>query len=251
MSRRRAPTLETLYEDDDLHAVAKPSGLATVSDRWQPDAPTVIDELWKLWKRSDPDAPRPHLIHRLDRETTGVILFARNKDAQRHVRQQFRERRVKKRYVAIALGTPDPRSGTIEVSIDEDSRRKGKMKTVNRGGKDCSTSYEVTEGFDHVSLVRLEPLTGRTHQIRVSLAHIGHPCAVDPLYGGKEALYLSEWKRDYRAGRGEPERPLIDRVTLHAERLQLDAPNGDSTLTIEAPLPRDFAATVRQLRRWR
>ena len=246
----RRPPIETLFDDADLHAIAKPAGLATVSERWNPAAPTVLGELWKRWQRGDPKAPRPHVIHRLDKDTTGVLLFARNRDAQVEVRRQFRERTVRKSYLALALGCPSPEQGAVEIEVVPDPHHPSRMKTVRRGGKACVTEYEVIEVFRDLSLVRLHPLTGRTHQIRVSLQFIGHPCAVDPLYGGREELRVSEWKRDYRSGRGRAERPIIDRVTLHAERIEIVHPTSGEPLVIESSLPADLTATLRQLRRW-
>ncbi|MGE3164817.1 MAG: RluA family pseudouridine synthase, partial [Planctomycetota bacterium] len=167
--RKRQRAIETLYEDAHLHAIQKPAGLSTVDDRWDPDADTVIDVLWRAWLKTDPTAPRPHVVHRLDRDTTGVIIFARHREAQRALREQFRRRTTHKTYVALAQGCPQPAAGTIEIQIDDDMRRAGRMRQVKRGGKECVTHYQVIETFRGYSWVELRPITGRTHQIRISL----------------------------------------------------------------------------------
>lgn len=245
----RRVKLVTLFRDSHLHAIQKPAGLATVSERWNPDAVPVIDALWREWQAEDPDALRPHLVHRLDRGTTGVLLFACHRDAQRHVRQQFQQRTVQKSYLALTFGCPQPERGTIEIAIDEHPRKPGLMQVVSRGGKACVTHFEVIEKFREYSWVRLRPETGRTHQIRISLQSIGHPCAIDPQYGGEQALYASSWIRRYKLGRGRAERPVIDRVTLHAEQLTIEHPESGDPLTIEAPLPKDLEVVLKHMRK--
>lgn len=251
MKRVSPDTLRMVHDDEDLVAVDKPPGLATVSERWNPTAPTVLGLLWRRWQALDPAAPRPHVVHRLDKDTSGVLLFARHRAAQVDLRRQFRARSIEKSYLAVVLGVPDPAEGTIEISIEEDPRVAGRMRVVRHGGKSCQTAYAVIERFQDFSLLRLRPRTGRTHQIRVSLQSIGHPCAVDPLYGGRAALHVSEWVRGFRLGKEQVDRALIARVTLHAERLALTHPRTGAPLIIEAELPKDLQALLRQLRKWR
>ena len=247
-SPSKPPRLETLFRDDRYHVVSKPPGLSTVSERWRPELPTVMRLLWAEWKKEDPDALRPHLIHRLDKDTTGVLIFACDRDAQVALRQEFRERTVDKTYLTLVAGRPDPPEGVIEFNIGEDPSKAGKMMVCEKG-KACSTAYETLETFRDVTWVRCRPKTGRTHQIRVSMESIGTPCAVDPLYRRVDALYLSQWKRNYHTGRGEEERPLIGRLTLHAETLTFTHPD-KGRMTVEAPLPKDLSSTLKQLRKW-
>ncbi len=246
---RKRIALNRLFEDEHFEAINKPAGLSTVSERWRPDAPTVISELWKDWQKSDPDVVKPHVVHRLDRGTTGVILFARHRDAQVSLREQFRERTVQKTYYALVQGIPRDRTGTIHVEIIEDDKHLGKMRTARKGGKVCETEYEVVDTFRDLSWVRCRPHQGRTHQIRISLQSIGHPCVVDDLYGSKEPLLMSTYKRKYRTGRGREERPLLDRLGLHATTLELNHPHTGERMTIESPFPKDLAATLKQLDR--
>ena len=123
------------------------------------------------------------------------------------------------------------------------------MMIVPKKGKECSDSYETLELFRGLSLVRVTPKTGRTHEVRLGLKHLGTPCAVDMLYGGRDPILLSSFKRGYRTGRGQVEQPLIDRLTLHAATLEFPHPSGEGTVRAEAPMPRDLETTLRQLRR--
>ncbi|MEM7260637.1 MAG: RluA family pseudouridine synthase [Planctomycetota bacterium] len=248
--RRPRIQITVLHRDEHFEAIDKPTGLATVSERWNPHAPTVISELWRHWRREDADVVKPHVVHRLDRGTTGVLLFARHRDAQVALREQFRLRTVQKSYLALVQGIPAEPQGLIEVELLPDPRHLGKMRTARRGGKECRTEYEVIETFRDHAWVQLRPHQGRTHQIRVSLEAIGHPCAIDDLYGSSEPILMSRYKRNYRTGRGREERPLLGRLPLHAATLELDHPGTGERMTIEAPLPKDLASTLRQLRKW-
>ncbi len=250
IQRRRKAPLQVLYQDEQLYAVIKPAGLSTASDRWDSEAPTVTSELWKLLQQHDPGAARPHLVHRLDKDTSGVMIFARQRPAQEDLRRQFQERKVEKTYLALVKGCLHEKRGSIEIQVSEDPRRAGKMQVVSQGGRACRTAYQVLEEFRGVSWVRLFPLTGRTHQIRVSLCSIGHPLAVDALYGDAAPIRISNLKRNYRTGRGRTEQPLMARLTLHAESLTLRHPGHGERLTLEAPLPADLRATLKQLRKW-
>lgn len=247
--RKRPPTIEILHDAQGFQAIQKPAGLTSIQERWDPHLATVIDELWKIWQRDDPDAPRPHVVHRLDKDTSGLLLFAKNGPTQAELRKQFRERTVEKTYWAIVAGIPAESSGRIEIEV-QPARRPGRMAIVARGGKECRTDYRVLETFGDLALVELSPHQGRTHQIRLCLKAIGHPCAIDPFYGSRDPILLSRYKRRYSSPKGRPERPLIDRLTLHALRLVLRDPLTGAPLTLEAPPPKDFAATLKQLRRW-
>lgn len=237
------PTIDLLYEDDDLLIISKPADVLTIPDRHSPEKFNLQDYLkdrfGQVWT-----------VHRLDRETSGVLCFARNAEAHRHLSQQFEARTVDKGYLALVDGVPFPREGEIDQPIGPHPSQPGKM-AVSRDGKSSLTLYRTLELFRSFALVEAVLKTGRTHQIRVHLAAIGHPLAVDPLYGKRDAFYLSEVKgAQYRIGKYQEERPLMTRATLHAAFLQLDHPVTLERRRFEAPLPKDFQAVLTQLRKW-
>jgi len=244
--------LRVLYEDSDLIAVEKPAHLATVPGRGEQD-----DLLHRLADQigipaSGSADPRLRIVHRLDKQTSGVILLAKTGAMHRHLSMQFQQNRVQKEYLAIVLGKPRESEGIIDGDIAPHPSAKDKMAVV-RQGKPALTHWRMERKLGPFSLIRCFPKTGRTHQIRVHLFSIGLPLAVDPLYhrpaaGEEEGLMLSHWKRNYRPNAQETERPLIARMTLHAEKLMFTKPDG-STQTIECEPPKDFRATVNQLGR--
>lgn len=239
--RVKPPTL--LYLDEHLVVVDKPAHLLSAPGRGQ--EPTVAD-----WLRTQPSFranPAVRIVHRLDREASGVLIFARTIDAQRHLVAQFVRRAVEKLYFALVTGYVSG-DGEIGLSLVFDKRRNRMATTTGRGLR-ALTHYRVAERVAGNTLLECRPVTGRTHQIRTHLAAIGHPLAVDPLYGGAAALYLSQYKADYRPSRRRPERALIERLTLHAARIRFVHPIGGEPLSFEAPTPKDLRATLTQLGR--
>ena len=249
MSRRKTAELTLLHSDEDFVAVNKPAGVSSVSERWDPDKKCLIDLLWDLWKIDDPDSPRPHVIHRLDKETTGVILFARHGEAQATLRQQFMDRTIQKTYHTLVEGLPEPTRGDITFHVEEHPGKPGTMR-ICRQGKECESAFDLQRAYDHHSWVEVRPKTGRTHQVRLTMAQLGSPCCSDPVYGSGSPLLLSNYKRSYKPGRGEEERPLLSRLGLHASKIIFRHPRNGETTEIEAPLPKDLRASLRQLDRW-
>jgi len=249
MAKRPAP-LTVLYRDEHFLAIDKPAGLASVRERWT-DEDSALVKVWDLLRAEDADARKPRVVHRLDKGTTGVILFATSLAAARSLSRQFREREVEKTYRAIVLGTPPAERGRVEVLIEDDPRRPGRVRIDERRGKPAETDWERLEAFRGYSLLELRPHTGRMHQIRVSMRHEGYPLAVDTEYGGRDGLYLSELKPRYKHKKDRPERPLLGRLSLHAARIALAHPITGEPLAIEAPLPKDFEISLKNLRRYR
>jgi len=232
-----------LYEDEALVLVNKAPGELTIPDRHHP-------EYFSLQGWLNERYGRIWVVHRLDRDTSGLVCFARTAESHRHLSRQFEDRTVGKTYLALVDGIPLPAAGTVDRPIGPHPSKAGKMAVV-RKGKEALTEYRCVETFRHFALLELDLHTGRTHQIRVHLAHLGHPLAVDPLYGKREAFYLSEVKgKKYRLGKNKMERPLLSRQPLHAYRLELTHPLHDQERRFEAPLPKDFNALLRQLRKW-
>jgi 23S rRNA pseudouridine955/2504/2580 synthase/23S rRNA pseudouridine1911/1915/1917 synthase len=232
--------LETLYEDDDIIVVNKPAGTPVIPDRFNTEAPSIN----KLMEAKL--GQRVWVVHRLDRDTSGVLCFAKNEVAHKYMSQQFQEHLVGKFYAGLVGGRLQEPAGRIEAPIAEHPTIKGKM-VVNRKGKESVTDYRVVEEWPMFSLLQFQIHTGRTHQIRVHMQSIGHPIVADELYGDGEPFRLSAIKKKYRLStKDEEEKPLLSRLALHAYRLIFTKPDGGE-VTVEAPLPKDMAACVNQL----
>ncbi len=228
----------------------KPAGLAAIPGRAETDS--VLEQiagLLKLPHKGTVD-PRVRVVHRLDKETSGVLLFAKDKDAQRHLSHQFQNNLVEKEYLAICVGVPPGQEGEIDAALCVNPNAKTRMM-VSRQGRPARTGWQVEGKFGEYCLIRAFPKTGKTHQIRVHLRSIGLPLAVDPLYNPTKSteapgIYLSKFKRHYSPTAGEEERPLIARLTLHAERIRFENVDGTRVEVVAEP-PKDFRATVNQL----
>jgi len=241
------PKLAILLDTPDLVAVHKPAGLATIPGRGE--TTSVLEQLAAQLGLpcSGTADPRVRVVHRLDKDTSGVLLFAKHTAAQRHVSHQFQNNTVEKEYLAIVAGRPSADKGEIDAPLAPNPNNPKQM-AVSKHGRPALTFWRVEQRFRTHSLIRCFPKTGKTHQIRVHLKHAGMPLAVDPLYNPKAPpLLLSSVKRDYRPTRGEAvERPLIARLTLHAEKLRFTDLSGAAVEVIAAP-PKDFRAAVNQL----
>lgn len=259
-ARERMPALpiEVLYEDEHLLAIQKPPGLPVEPSRWG-EHPVHLSGAMTTWAQERAGvaggaggglAKRPRALHRLDLGTSGVLLFALTLEAERFYRGLFAAGAIEKTYHAIVLGRLEE-AGVVDAPIGPDERRSGQMK-VDGSGKESQTAYRPLEAFRAHALIEARPRTGRTHQIRVHMAYAGHPLAVDERYGGGQALFLSHVKRGYRPKPGRPEKPLLDRLSLHAQSVRLPRFGGGASedLQIVAPYPDDFARAVKQLRRW-
>ena len=232
------------YEDEHLLVVNKPSGLLTIPDRFG-NKESLQAELEKRYGKV-------FVVHRLDRETSGILCFARNEAAHRHLSMQFEHHSTDKFYHTLVDGVLHHEEGEINKPIGEHPTIPGKM-VVASWGKPSLTFYRALEHFAHFTLVETLIKTGRTHQIRVHLQHIGYPLAVDAVYGRREAFFLSEIKgKKYKSGKftDEEEKPLMARSSLHSSRLRLDHPVTEERLEFRSELPKDFAAVLNQLRKW-
>jgi len=223
--------LSIIYEDQDIVVVDKPAGMV-VHPAHGHHSGTLVNAL--LAHCSDlagiGGELRPGIVHRLDKDTSGLLVVAKNDAAHRDLQRQFKQRLVHKTYLALLEGLLPTTQGTIEAPIGRDLRQRKRMAVVTRGGRLARTEYRVQERLAQHTLVEAEPITGRTHQIRVHFAHIGHPIAGDRVYG-------------YRK-----QRLPLDRHFLHAARLVLTLPGAAEPVEFTSNLPDDLASILDRLR---
>jgi 23S rRNA pseudouridine955/2504/2580 synthase/23S rRNA pseudouridine1911/1915/1917 synthase len=255
---RQQVDLNIVYEDDDLLVISKPAGLLVIPDRWDASKPTVVKLARAYLSRQTAakgalaeEPPRIWVVHRLDRDTSGVLILAKSDRIHAALSQQFERGTVMKTYLALINGQGIRAEGIIRLPIGPHPQKPGMMAIQPRQGKSAITRYAAVERFRGYTLLEVRPQTGRSHQIRVHLQAIGHPLAIDPLYGVRDPLLLSTLKPSYRPKAGMAEHPLMTRLTLHAQALKLVHPTRGQACTWAAPLPKDFAAVLRNLRRYR
>jgi 23S rRNA pseudouridine1911/1915/1917 synthase len=233
-----------LFEDENLVIIDKPSGISVSPERGAGDGINLMKIIHEKL------SPEYFNIHRLDKETSGALLCGKNKSAVAALTRLFEAREVKKNYYALVCPAPREQSGLISIPI-----RPGSLQAAGTnprlGGKNAETEYEVLERFKGgYALVKAMPGTGRTHQIRIHLSHIGSPIIGDILYGNGRLLYLSEIKKKYKEKKWEEERPIIGRLALHAKELIFIHPFTNLQLQISSPFPKDFELALKQLRRY-
>jgi len=224
--------LDVLYEDEHVVAINKPAGMVVhpaVGNR----KGTLVNAILHAYPHMESRGAgeRAGIVHRLDRDTSGVILVALSAAALEAIAKQFRDRTVEKEYLALVRGRVSA-AGTIDAAIGRHPRDRKRMSTAARRSRSAQSYYEPLERFDGVTLLLVRPRTGRTHQIRVHLAAAGWPIVADPLYGG---------------GRVRGARPMT-RLALHAWRIRFDHPVSGERVTVTAPLPGDFQAALDALR---
>ena len=237
-SKRKEKWFSEIFVDDHILAVDKSSGISVIPERDQ-SAESLQDLLTERYGRI-------WTVHRIDKGTSGVVLFARNEEAHRELNRQFREREARKEYLVIVEGEA---TEGFDVDIPLGPAPGNRVKP-SASGKEAFTRLEVEERFRGFTLLRAFPKTGRQHQIRVHCNAVGFPLLVDPLYSERDAFLLSSIKRKYR-DYGREEKPLIDRLTLHAARLVVTHPVTGKEIVLEAEPPKDFRAVLNQLRKLR
>jgi 23S rRNA pseudouridine1911/1915/1917 synthase len=230
-----------LFEDDAVIAINKPSGLLVLPDRYE----HAERNLYDLIKEG---LGMIYVVHRIDRETSGIILFAKTAEAHAALNTAFEQRQVHKSYLAIVVGNPQDDSGMIDMPIGENEHGVRKMRIDQRKGKEAQTEFKVLERFHGFALVEVKPLTGRTHQIRIHLRALGYPILADPLYGDGKGFFLSSIKRKYLTQ--EEERPMLERTALHAATLNVVHPITGQELALEAPMPKDMIAVTKALKKY-
>ena len=227
--------LDILYEDEDLVAVNKPAGMVVHAGAGVHSGTLVNALLHRFGALSAAGGPlRPGIVHRLDRDTSGVLLAAKNDAAHRQLAAQFSGRRVEKVYLALVHGRAPQESGRIERPIARDPVRRTRMTTRLAGGRAARSDYRVLRRFERFTFLEVRIGTGRTHQIRVHLASIGHPIVGDPLYGAPARVEGM---------------PPLGRYFLHAHRIRFERPSTGEETVVEAPLPAELTAWMEELER--
>ncbi|MEE2656623.1 MAG: RluA family pseudouridine synthase [Chloroflexota bacterium] len=222
--------INILYEDADLMVIDKPWGL-TVHPAPGHQSHTLVNGLLALRSNFSGigGVQRPGIVHRLDKDTSGLMLVAKNDAAHHSLAMQLQKRIIHKHYLALVWGKPNPATGVIEAAIARDLRNRKRMAVVPQG-RASVTNYETVEVFPEVSLVEVRPVTGRTHQIRIHLTSIGHPLVGDTLYSNKKT-------------------DLVERQFLHAEKLAFELPSTGEVLEVSSPLPSDLQRALDFLRK--
>jgi RluA family pseudouridine synthase len=246
--------IPVLWEDAHLLALDKPAGLLASPDRHDPNRPNLMQLLHRDIERGLPWTTRRQLsylanAHRLDNETSGILLLAKTKPVLLDLANQFGAEQTHPAFLALVHGSPSEHSFALEAKLGPDPWQPGVMRVDPKRGKKAATNFEVLERFDGFTLLKCQPLTLRIHQIRVHLHHLRLPLVGDATYGGK-TLWLSRLKRNFRLKPNHVERPLLDRAAQHLEQLTLQHPESRLPLTIASPWPKDLRVAVKYLRQF-
>ena len=232
----------TIFEDENIIVIDKPANLLVLPDRYDQTLPNLYHMLKEEFGEI-------FIVHRIDKETSGVIVFAKNAETHAALNTQFEERTVKKVYRAIVVGNPDDAEGKIDVPIAESQHHPGIMKIDPKHGKPSVTNYKVAENFDGYTLMDVEPESGRMHQIRVHLASAGLPIMCDKIYGDRKPFFLSQVKSRYYS-EGE-EKPLLSRTALHAGSISFVNPSTNERVSYSSEVPKDIRSVLNYLRKFR
>ena len=246
---KAAEPFSIVYEDKDIIAVNKMPGISVGGSRWDQSLP----RLDKLVAGKALNSDKIFTVHRIDRETSGLVVFAKNEDAHRKLSAAFDEKKVKKRYIAIVHGRPLWKDTVCDLPLLPDGNKLHHTIIDKYQGKKSVTVFRLLCSAGNFSVLEALPETGRTHQIRVHAAALGHLVVCDAIYGKETPVFLSAFKKGWR---GDPlkEKPLLARLGLHAAEICLPkeiigtaAVGTEEMLKIQIPLPRDMAALVKQM----
>ena len=230
----------TVFENQDFIVINKPSGLLSIPDRFDSEVNVkqlLIEKYGQIFT-----------VHRLDKYTSGLIMFAKNEQTHKSLSTLFSERKIVKKYLGLVHGKPIEPTSILEFPLLPHASIMGKM-IVHEKGKIATTKYQVIEQFKHFSLLEFDIYTGRTHQIRVQMQHIGHPIVCDILYGSAEPILLSTFKKKFKLSKNqETENPILNRQALHAQQLHFTL-NGED-FSFQSALTKDLEVCLNILRRW-
>lgn len=229
-----------IYSDDSIVVLNKRSGILIAADRYNPDAP-------RLDMIAEKEFGKLYAVHRIDKDTSGLIIYARTAEAQRNLSMQFENRQVHKTYHALVYGHPLWENLHVDMALQPDGDARHRTIPSKRYGKPSVTDFHLIGNCGQFSWIEAKPLTGRTHQIRVHLSSNGFSIVCDPLYSGNQKpIRLSEIKKNWHGDEFE-ERPLLSRLALHAYKIEFVHPSTGEAVTFTAEYPKDMDATRKQL----
>jgi pseudouridine synthase, rluA family len=244
---KKAP-FTLIYADEDMIAVNKAAGLLVAADRWDIEAPRLDLLIQKELPQIAPLCQKLYAVHRIDKDTSGILLYALNAEAHRALNTAFQEREIKKTYRLLIHGRVSEEQFTVDLPLRADGDALHRTVVDKRRGKEAITHFTVLETFRQFSLLEARPVTGRTHQIRAHLAAAGYPIVCDSLYGSGKPVLLSELKQRWH-GDVYTEQPLIRRLALHAYQLEGLHPRTSEPFSFTAEYAKDFKSTVHQLQK--
>ncbi len=229
-----------IFSDEDMVVLNKRSGILIAADRYNPEAP-------RLDLLAEKEFGKLYAVHRIDKDTSGIIVYARNPEAQRNLSMQFEHREVEKTYHALVYGHPLWQDLEVKLPLLPDGDAHHRTVVNKKTGKPSLTNFHLIGACGPYSWIEAKPKTGRTHQIRVHLAENGFSIVCDPLYSGNQKpVRLSEIKKKWNGDEYE-ERPLLCRLALHAWKIELNHPKTGERVSFTAPYPKDMDATRKQL----
>jgi pseudouridine synthase, rluA family len=237
-----------IYADEDMITVNKAAGLLVAADRWDIEAPRLDLLIQKELPQIAPLCQKLYAVHRIDKDTSGILLYALNAEAHRALNTAFQEREIKKTYRLLIHGRVSEEQFTVDLPLRADGDALHRTIVDKRRGKEAITHFTVLETFRQFSLLEARPVTGRTHQIRAHLAAAGYPIVCDSLYGSGKPVLLSELKQRWH-GDVYTEQPLIRRLALHAYQLEGLHPRTSEPFSFTAEYAKDFKSTVHQLQK--
>ena len=255
---KNIPPFTIIYEDDNIIAVNKAAGVLVGGDRWVTGPEESRERLDRLIAGIVPGS-KIFVVHRIDRETSGLVVFAKNWESHRELSLAFQRRDAVKRYIAVVHGRPPWRETACDLPLVPNGNKQHQTIIDKYRGKQSLTRFKLVCGAGNYSVLEAWPETGRTHQIRVHAAALGFPVVCDTLYGRSKPVLLSGIKKNWRGDRLD-EKPLLARLGLHAESLSLPADSfsgkmsaalssGNNLISFHAPPPRDIAALVKQIKK--
>lgn len=240
-SKKELPKFQELYQDSSIVVFNKSANISVIPERYE-SGDVSLKEL------AEPIYGKLFTVHRIDKETSGVVVFAKNSEAHRNLNLQFEHRVCEKIYHAILEGVMPNDETKVDIPIATDPANPVVMRPSARG-KEAITIFNVIERFNGYTYVSANLITGRQHQIRVHAKAIGLPMLTDSIYGNKSELFLSNLKRGYRTQKYEEETPLLSRVSLHAYKLTIQNPTTDLKHSFIADIPKDLKAVLYQLKK--